>query len=62
MINSRVSRTGDGTHRNKKKFKNKESLNQIDVDHDSTSFWGYGDKEMTDEDRKKIHIIRKLHG
>lgn len=62
MINSRVLRTGDGSHRNSKKSKkSKEDLNQIDDSHDSTHFWGFGDKEMTVEDMKKIKIIRKLH-
>lgn len=56
-------RTGDGSHRNaKKNAKNKESLNQIEESHEHNNFWGFGDKEMTEEDMKKITIIRKLHG
>lgn len=62
MINSRVLRTGDGSHRNvKKSGKNKEALNQTEDVRDLNHFWGFGDKEMTSEDMKKIKIIRKLH-
>lgn len=61
MINSRVLRTGDGSHRNAKKTKkSKEDLNQTEDSRDLTHFWGFGDKEMTAEDMKKIKIIRKL--
>lgn len=63
MINSRVLRTGDGSHRiSKKSMKNKESLNQHDDTRDLNHFWGFGDKEMTAEDMKNITIIRKLNG
>lgn len=63
MINSRVTRTGDGSHRSLKEIvKNKKSLNQYEEIHDSNHFWGFGDKEMTAEDMKKITIIRKFHG
>lgn len=61
MINSRVNRTGDGSHPSSKSLKkNKESLNQWEDNHDSNNFWGFGDKEMTEEDMKKITIIRKF--
>lgn len=59
MINSRVKRTGDGTHRNQIMLRSKESLNQTDDNQDTTSFWGYGDKEMTEDDMKNILIIQK---
>lgn len=63
MIESRVARTGDGSHRSqKKKQRTKQSLNEHDDGHDHNSFWGYGDKEMTADDMKKITILRKLHG
>lgn len=63
MINSRVLRTGDGSHRiSRKKSKSKEMLNQNEDCRDLNHFWGFGDKEMTAEDMKKITIIRKLHG
>lgn len=63
LIENRVIRTGDGSHRNEKMIsKTKESMNQDSDTQDNNSFWGYGDKEMTEEDMKKITIIRKLHG
>jgi len=63
MINSRVLRTGDGSHRNEKVLaKTKESMNQDSDAADDISFWGFGDKEMTAEDMKKVTIIRKIHG
>lgn len=62
MINTRVTRTGDGSHRHSKSIqKTKETLNQNEETHDSNNFWGFGDKEMTEEDLKKITIIRKFH-
>lgn len=39
----------------------KESLAQKEEIHNSNHFWGFGDKEMTKEDMKKITIIRKFH-
>lgn len=62
IIVSRVNRTGDGSHRSSKSLKNnKESLNQTEDSHNSINFWGFGDKEMTEKDMKKITIIRKFH-
>lgn len=65
MINSRVARTGDGSHRSQKKKQiNKESLNRhqdVDDNHDR-NFWGFGDKEMSADDMKKIVILHQLHG
>jgi hypothetical protein len=60
MINSRVLRTGDGSHSHSKKSGNE--ITEGDDARDTTHFWGFGDKEMTAEDMKKIAIIRKLHG
>jgi hypothetical protein len=59
MIQSRVLRTGDGSHSHSKKG---DEMTDNDDSRDTTHFWGFGDKEMTAEDMKKIAIIRKLHG
>lgn len=56
MVNRRVWRTGDGSHKNA--TKNKESLNQPDGHRDISHFWGFGDKEMTEEDMQKVKFIR----
>lgn len=51
-------RTGDGEHRDHDKLmKNKESLNYTD-NHDNNCFWGFGDKDMTAEDMKKVEFVR----
>lgn len=60
LINSRVMRTGDGSHRSVTQIK--DSMSHDENVSENNSFWGYGDKEMTAEDMKKITIIRKLHG
>lgn len=63
MIISRLERTGDGSHRSeKKKSKKKNALNQKDEYRDTNHFWGFGDKEMTPEDLKKVSILRNFHG
>lgn len=61
MINSRVERTGDGSHSSQKNRKQrKESLNQNENFHATNNLWGFGDEEMTEDDMKKITIIRKF--
>lgn len=59
LINSRVLRTGDGSHNHSKK--SGDEITENDDYRDTTHFWGFGDKEMTAEDMKKIAIIRKLN-
>ena len=62
MIKSRAMRTGDGSHSySRNRSKNDDSGENEEV-RDENHFWGFGDKEMTNEDMKKITIIRKLHG
>lgn len=62
MIQSRVLRTGDGSHRDVKKLlKAKESLIKDTEMPDNNTYWGFGDKEMTEEDMKKVTIIQKYH-
>jgi hypothetical protein len=62
MINSRVVRTGDGSHRSLRDAKRrKESLNQHDDFHETNNLWGFGDQEMTEDDMKRITIIQKFH-
>lgn len=56
---SRVLRTGDGLHRDYEKLlKSKESLNHNEEFHDQNHFWGFGDKDMTAEDMKRVEFVR----
>lgn len=58
MIESRVWRTGDGSHRDLKKIMiSKEALNNVEEIRDEIHFWGFGDKDMTNADMRKVKII-----
>lgn len=56
MVDRRVWRTGDGSHKNANKEQDslKHTSNYRDVSH----FWGFGDKEMTEEDMQRVKFIR----
>lgn len=60
MIRAKVLRSGDGTHKFSKES-DTENIpdNNNDVARDTEHFWGYGDKEMTEEDYKNIEILHK---
>ncbi|XP_061382401.1 acyl-CoA Delta-9 desaturase-like [Danaus plexippus] len=58
MIRKRVSRTGDGSHPLSSK---KESLNQHDHHHPENPVWGWGDEDMTEEEKKLAEIAHKLN-
>lgn len=58
MIRKRVSRTGDGSHPLSSK---KEALNQHDHHHPENPVWGWGDEDMTEEEKKLAEIAHKLN-
>jgi stearoyl-CoA desaturase (Delta-9 desaturase) len=60
MLKNRVLRTGDGSHGYSKSNLNSD-VNQNDDTRDVNHFWGFGDKEMANEDMEKIAIIRNLN-
>jgi len=63
MVRKRVLRTGDGNHR----FAKENALEPASVDNnnsgeeirDTEHFWGWGDKEMNDDDMKNVEILHK---
>lgn len=61
MIEKRILRTGDGSHKISKEMLNAEYLapnsEQRDLDH----FWGWNDEMLTDEDKKDVTIINKTN-
>lgn len=62
VIRQRVLRTGDGTHKFSKLDKDVEGDNNnhpAAIERDTEHFWGWGDKEMTEEDMKNVEILRK---
>lgn len=56
MINKRVLRTGDGTH----KISALSQKLQENV-HEGNDVWGWDDKSMTEEQRKFVTILNKFH-
>lgn len=67
IIHQRVSRTGDGTHPFSVEGSRKQDLNnnendfakEIDNLETATHFWGYGDKEMSNDDYRNVQILHK---
>lgn len=60
MIESRVWRTGDGSHRDMKKISISHRSSNLEQDHrDQNHFWGFGDVDMTTEDMKNIKVIHE---
>lgn len=52
-------RTGDGSHKDYEMLlKNKELLDNTEQFHDQNHFWGFGDKDMTAEDYKRVEFVR----
>lgn len=57
MIDSRATRTGDGSH--EIAVNNQVTSNDVAASRDLNHFWGFGDKEMTGEDMKNICILSR---
>ncbi|XP_028032405.1 stearoyl-CoA desaturase 5-like [Bombyx mandarina] len=55
MIRNRINRTGDGTH---PWAKQKAELEE-DHHHLENPIWGWGDKDMSDDDKKLAEIVHK---
>lgn len=63
IVKSRILRTGDGSHEISKMAKkvqlDQENNNIVTEERDVEHFWGYGDKDMTKEDMRNIHILKR---
>ncbi|CRL07879.1 CLUMA_CG020908, isoform A [Clunio marinus] len=63
MVKKRVLRTGDGSHKYAKiaqeDIEATEDNNNTNV-RDTEHFWGWGDKEMTEDDLKNVEILHKV--
>ena len=55
VIKRKVLRSGDGSHTYSKEAKKGEILDTSE--NFGEFFWGFGDKEMNDEDRKHIKVL-----
>lgn len=56
MVNRRILRTGDGTHKILEL-----SRNLYEKVEDNNDVWGWDDKSMSDEQRKFVKILNKFH-
>lgn len=56
IIRKKVLRSGDGNHKYSKQAKKSDFIDDK-TERFGETFWGFGDKEMSEEDKKLIKVL-----